>query len=381
VYDREAEFDELLKKWAVQSVPKTAPDSLASTCTKTALCIGKESFEQAGDGQGGANGAALPPPDSSLERNPEPETSHAGKARTPEPHQQQLFTAPISNNGTAEKNKLVLRSTATLRPHPDVQRLEIAPSEERLRDLEKLGTEVFDRPLLVTTDGLIIDGYDLSLLAQRTGRTTLLCIEIAISASAALARFVSCRRGPEWLSDFCSTELALGNEPWYREQARARRARQSNGGPNNADSSNLTEGQHADTRDFMSDQIVVSAGSISKVKQTLKAKPAPELLAAARMDEISIHRAWLLSRMPVSTQKEALAWPRLRRRQLKRIRSMLARKAVQTDSRAAFLRDLYTVLTTHKADFGIGPCQQPFDDLLETVMKVLSEPVEETNAA
>jgi hypothetical protein len=271
-----------------------------------------------------------------------PGAEHPGKTRLqavpPEPPaQQSLFAVPAvapSDAGDEAAGRLAMRSTDTLKPHPSLLKLNLRPTEERLLALEKLSEAIFEQPLLITRENLIVDGYAHWLIARRQQRATLLCIECPLTEEEALQRILQTHRCQEWLNAFSRVQLAHELEPWFRAQAQAN---QSAGGKQKG-SSKLTEDRRVDCRKQIATLAGVSTGNVTKVKQILRSDVVPELIEALRSGEIKIHRAWTLRKLPIAEQQSALGYQRFKKRRGKRLRKLLARHVPKCNPAADFLR-------------------------------------------
>ncbi len=112
-----------------------------------------------------------------------PGTGQPGEPRlpviAPDPAaQQSLFAAPavaLSDARDQPAGRLVMQSTNAPKPHPSLLKQNLRPTEERLLALEKLGEAIFEQPLLITKENLIVDGYARWLIARRQQRSTMWC--------------------------------------------------------------------------------------------------------------------------------------------------------------------------------------------------------------
>jgi ParB-like chromosome segregation protein Spo0J len=273
-----------------------------------------------------------------------PGAAYPGKTRlqavAPEPSaQQSLFAAPAvasSDAGDEAAGRLAMRSTDTLKPHPSLLKLNLWPTQERLLALEKLGEAIFEQPLLITRENLIVDGYARWRIARSQQRATLLCIECPLTEQEALQRILQTSCRPDWLNDFCRVRLALELEPWFRAQGQAN---QSAGGKQKG-SSKLTEDLRVDCRKQIATLAGVSTGNVTKMKQILRSDVVPELIEALRSGEISIHLAWTLSKLPTRKQEAALGCQRFNKRRGERLRKLLARHVPKCNPIADSLRHL-----------------------------------------
>jgi hypothetical protein len=300
-----------------------------------------------------------------------PGAAHPGKTRlqavpAEPPAQQSLFAAPAvapSDAGDVAAGRMVMRSTDTLKPHPSLLKLNLWPTNERLLALEKLGEAIYEQPLLITRENVIVDGYARWLIARRQQRATLLCIEYPLTEQEALQRILQNHCRQEWLKAFCRVQLALELEPWFRAQAQAN---QSAGGKQKG-SSKLTEDRRVDCRKQIATLAGVSTGNVTKVKQILRSDVVPELIEALRSGEISIHRAWTLSKLPIAEQQSALGYQRFKKRRGERLRMLLARHIPKCDPVADFLHHFYLGLTGLKNTPSMPTHWKLIDDLITVI--------------
>jgi hypothetical protein len=188
-----------------------------------------------------------------------------------------------------------------LRPHPAYVRHHVAVPACQLSALANLGDLAFVEPLLITRDHIILDGFARWTLARHRKRPTLACIENNMSEDYALQYIVQRHRRSSGLNDFVRICLALELESFLKEKAQAN---QKAGGRIKG-SSNLTRAETLDIRREIARIAGVSVGNVTKVKQ-LMTNVHPDLISALQQKELSIHRAWLLSKLSQQKQREEL---------------------------------------------------------------------------
>lgn len=253
--------------------------------------------------------------------------------------QQPLFglpTAVRSDRSYAVDDRLVMRSTATLQQHPSLHKLKLVPSEERLLPLEKCGEAIFEQPVLITHENLIVDGYARWFLARRQHRETLRCFTSQLSQQDALRRILQNQIPQRRLNGYCRIMLALDLEPWFRDRARANQI----AGGKWKGSSNLTDDRRLDCCKEIAVAAGVSTGNVTKVKQLLRSRVADEVMEAIRSNEISIHWAWMLCKLPVADQQSTLKKRRSAKRSSQRIRKLLSKNIPISHQIAESLRHL-----------------------------------------
>ena len=106
-----------------------------------------------------------------------------------------------------------------LRPHPSYVRLGIKVPASRLNALLEMGEDAFLFPLIVTSDGIVIDGYARLEVARLLGRATVECIESNISEEEALRRLLLCHRALPGSPPFSRIAMARDLAKSLREKA------------------------------------------------------------------------------------------------------------------------------------------------------------------
>jgi hypothetical protein len=188
-----------------------------------------------------------------------------------------------------------------LRPHPSYVRQHVAVPACQLSTLANLGDLAFVEPLLITRDHIILDGLARWTIARHRKRPTLACIEYNMSEEYSLQYIIQKHRRSTGLNDFVRICLALELESFLKEKVQEN---QQNGGRNKG-SSNLTKALSLDIRREIARIAGVSVGNVTKVKQLL-INVHPDLISALQQKELSIHRAWLLSKLSHQKQREQL---------------------------------------------------------------------------
>jgi hypothetical protein len=95
---------------------------------------------------------------------------------------------------THARRQLVPWRVGDLRPHPGYARLGIKVSASRLNALIEMGEDAFLFPLIITSKGIVIDGYARLEVARLQGRATVECVEYDISEEETLRRLLLCHR-------------------------------------------------------------------------------------------------------------------------------------------------------------------------------------------
>ena len=244
--------------------------------------------------------------------------------------------------GLEAQPKLVRRCLDELRPHPSYLRHGISPSPKQLFALASIGQLAFSEPIVITSKGLIVDGYARFELARRKQRETLLCLEYELSEEEALRWLLHRHRPSQGQSAFHRALLALDLEPSLKETARAN---QQWGGQNKG-SSNLTEAQTVNVRSKIAADADVSAGTLEKVRGILNSADR-KIWEATKAAEISIHKACQWSQLPAHQQVK----------ELEKYRSC---KGTNRTSRRLIQRHVARLAPTQLVPWSLGDVLKPF---------------------
>ena len=198
----------------------------------------------------------------------------------------------------------VVRSVKEVRKHPAYAELQLAVSAAQRAKINLLGELAFKDPLLVTRQGVIIDGYARKEHAESLGISTLLCIEFDIDEEQALRMILSKHRRSAGWNDYNRIRMASRLKDVVRRRARANQQ----AGGHFKGSSKLTE---ANVRKEIAEAAGVCEGNVTKVDHLRNSDP--EVLKALASGEIRIHRAWLWRGLTCQQQREELRLYRLKR--------------------------------------------------------------------
>jgi hypothetical protein len=88
------------------------------------------------------------------------------------------------NIATCKPLEMVLWTS--LRPHPALIDLDLMPLPEQILEKEKVGRFLFELPLLITNDNVIVDGHKRYLVASRQGFESLQCRRCDLTEDQAL---------------------------------------------------------------------------------------------------------------------------------------------------------------------------------------------------
>ena len=206
--------------------------------------------------------------------------------------------------GVGGVGRVVMRSTSGLRVHPAYAELQLSVSPAQLAALKRWGELALRDPLLVTPEGVIIDGYARKAYADMAGISTLPCVEFDIGEEEAIRMILRKHGRTVGWNDYNRIRMASQLKSVLQAQARAN---QQAGGLLKG-SSKLTE---ANVRKEIAETAGVSEGNVTKFNQ-LQASD-PQVLNALAYGEIRIHRAWLWRGLPPKEQCEELRRYRLKK--------------------------------------------------------------------
>jgi hypothetical protein len=231
--------------------------------------------------------------------------------------------------------RLVMCRVDELRSHPSYIRHNLSVAPAQISALAARGDLAFRDPLVVTCDHIVIDGYARWQLARRQGRAALTCLEYQLSQDESLQWILERHQRQRGLNPFIRILLALDLEPSLQEKARAN---QRVGGEEKG-RSNLTQAQRVVVRSQVASAAGTSSGSVTKVKQLLLTAHQ-EVPEALRCGEISIHRAWLWSKLLPNQQLDALKMYRTKKGMGKAIRDAVARHQLNPPAVSFAVRDV-----------------------------------------
>jgi hypothetical protein len=237
------------------------------------------------------------------------------------------------------RGRLVTVHPDELHPHPSYTRHSLTVHAYQLAAVAELGDLAFRDPLIVTQDHIILDGFARWTLARLHSRSALTCIEYEMSESEALQNLLQRHRRSSGLNDFIRICLALELEPFLKSKGRAK---QQAGGQNKG-SSTLTEAARVDVRKEIARIAGASVGNVTKVKQLTN--PHSDIIKALREKELSIHRAWLWSRLPPEEQQEQLWLHQSKKGIRKTIRHLLSPHLPKSAPGALTVSDLIELVS------------------------------------
>jgi hypothetical protein len=234
-------------------------------------------------------------------------------------HSDQLLRTQLPRQLDDIPCQFVICRVDELRPHPSYARNHLTVSALQLSALIEQGDLAFQEPIVITPDRTILDGYGRVKLARSTGRATLLCVIYDLNETEALQYLLQSHRRSNGWNAFTRILLALDLVPGLEAMARSN---QRAGGQNKG-LSKLTEAKRLSVRSEVAAVAGARSTNVGKVTKLIMTAP-PEILKALLNEEISIHRAWLWSKLSPEEQRENLRQNQSKRGIGKTIRRLLA---------------------------------------------------------
>jgi hypothetical protein len=221
-----------------------------------------------------------------------------------------------------------MRPVGELRKHPAYTELNLAVSPAQLAAIQELGDLAFKDPILITAEGIIIDGYARRELAEKLGIPALCCVEFNIDEEESLRRILNNHRRSSGWNDYNRIKMASK----LRDLVRRRAVTNQEAGGKLKGLSKLTEANRVNVRKEIAIAAGVSEGSVTKVDQLEGVHP--ELLAALQSGEIRIHRAWLWRTFTQERQREHLRLYRMERGLKQKAKTLISKHRVKTPTTA-----------------------------------------------
>src|ERR1041385_241946 len=222
--------------------------------------------------------------------------------------------------GTRASLRVISWHVRDLKPHPCYAALGLKVSFSRLNALLESGEDAFLFPLMVTSNGIVIDGYARLEVARLQGRPTLECVEYDISQEEALRRLLLCHRPSPGLPPFSRIAMARGLTKSFKEKA----FQHQQAGGREKGSSKLAESERVDVQKEIAAAAGVSVGTLSHALEVLETGD-PEVRRALCDGEIKIDRAWRWCKELRGQQRDNLRLYR-RNRGMERVAEKLVAK-------------------------------------------------------
>jgi len=196
----------------------------------------------------------------------------------------------------------VARSPEQLRLHPAMKELAWTGLIHELNDAARLKDQSLPEPILITTNGTILAGFGHRRLAMLEGIHEIDCIEYPLSEDEALQFILTHHQTRCGWNDFVRIRLALTLEPILQQRA----LDNMRAGGKDKGSTNLSKADRIDVREEIAKRAGTGTGNVGKVKAILRSAH-PNIIAALQNGLLSIHRAWLWSKLPKLQQRVEFA--------------------------------------------------------------------------
>ena len=187
----------------------------------------------------------------------------------------------------------VVRSPQQLRLHPSMKEFGWTDLIDELNDATRLKDHSVPQQVLITTDGTILAGFGHWRLAMLERRHEINCIEHQFSADEALQFILAHHQARCGWNDFVRIRLALTLELNLQQRA----LDNMRAGGKFKGSTNLSEADRIDVREKIARRAGTGTGNVGKVKAILRSAH-PNIITALQNGLLSIHRAWLWSKLP-----------------------------------------------------------------------------------
>ncbi len=214
----------------------------------------------------------------------------------------------------------VVRSPEQLRLHPALDELDWVGVIGELNEATRLTNPSVAEPILITTNGTILDGFGRWRSAVFDGRHEINCIEYPLGDDESLQFIISHHQPQRGWNAFIRIRLALKLEPYFQQRA----LDNMRAGGKYKGSANLPEAKHIDVRQEIARAAGVGARNVSNVKTILQTTH-PRLIEALRDGTLTINRAIRWCRQPKAQQVEQFTQYTLERATSKVIRQSIGR--------------------------------------------------------
>jgi hypothetical protein len=194
---------------------------------------------------------------------------------------------------------------------------------DELNDAIRLKDHSMPEPVLITTNGTILADFGRWRSAVLDGRREINCIEYPLGDDDQALQFIlthhQIRCG--W-NAFVRIRLALTLEPYLQQKA----LDNMRAGGEHKGSTNLSEADRIEVRHRVAECAGTGTGNVSKVKAILRSGH-PNIIAVLQDGLLSIHRAWLWSKLPKLEQRVEFARCEEERTQRKILQEFLPKAA------------------------------------------------------
>jgi hypothetical protein len=216
----------------------------------------------------------------------------------------------------------VVRSPEQLRLHPAMKELGWTGVIDELNAAARLKDHSVLEQVLITTNGTILVGFGRWRLTMLEGRHEINCIEYPLGEEEALQFILTHHQTRCGWNDFVRIRLALTLELTLQQSA----LDNMRAGGKYKGSTNLSEGDRIDVREEIARRSGTGTGNVGKVKAILL-RAHPNIIAALQNGLLSIHRAWLWTKLPKLQQRLEFARYEEERTQRKILHEFLPKAA------------------------------------------------------
>jgi hypothetical protein len=216
----------------------------------------------------------------------------------------------------------VVRSPEQLQLHRALDHVGLNGVIDDLNDAALLKDQSTSEPILITTNGTILAGFGHWRLAMLEGRHEINCIEYPLSEDEALPFILTHHQTRCGWNDFVRIRLALTLEPNLQQRA----LDNMRAGGKYKGSTNLSRADRIEVRQEIAKFAGTGTGNIDKVRAILRSAH-PNIITALQNGWLSIHRAWLWSKLPKLQQRVEFARHEEERTQRKILREFLPKPA------------------------------------------------------
>jgi hypothetical protein len=221
----------------------------------------------------------------------------------------------------------VVRSPEQLRLHRALDELGLTGVINDLNEASVPKDQPIPAPILITTSGTILAGFERWRSALFDGQSEIYCIEYPLSDDQALQSILRQHQPQRGWNAFIRIRLALKLEPHFQQRA----LDNMRAGGKYKGLANLPEAQHLDVRQEIAHTARVGSRNVSKVKTILQTAH-PRLIDALAQGRLRIHRAHQWCRLPKAKQLEQFTRYTWERKRDKVIRQAIAQPKADTTS-------------------------------------------------
>lgn len=216
----------------------------------------------------------------------------------------------------------VTRLRGKLQLHRALQEIGWTGVIDEFNAVDRLKEHSVPDPILITRNGTILAGFGRWRLALFEGQNEIHCIEYPLSEDEALQFIISHHQAQRGWNAFVRIRLALKRERYFQQRA----LDNMHAGGKYKGSTNLSEADRIDVRQEIAKLAGTGTSNVSKVKAILRSAH-PNIIAALQNGLLSIHRAWLWSKLLKLEQRLEFARHEEERTQRKILHEFLPKPA------------------------------------------------------